>query len=353
MHKFKIFKIPKEMVKSDLVTYGVLAIYVQDHTMEEYCSELGIPFGSLGFKEKRLLLQFFSLLYFVLKLRPKSLFLHSFYPSLLGVGITLFCPFTKVIAVRHHNMVHLLSNNRKGVFLDKIISKMTFQTIAVSHAVKETLISQGCKPNKIIVIHNGIRLSRPTKGSQPLTSCHSRVRLIAIGRLDWQKNYETMLHVAAELKKRHVDFSLSILGTGDLNYGKSLFAMTKFLGVDDCVQWQGWQPNIEKWFSESDIFLHTAIDEACPLVLIEALQAGLPVVSSDAGGSAEVISGFAIGCRANDIEAYASQIVFTWENIQEITLKSRNQVPLVTDKFGVSRMREAYEAYSISILKGI
>lgn len=346
-------KLVEEIVKSDLVTYGVVAIYGQDHTMEEKCSELGIPFSSLGFSEKKLVLQFLSLLYFVFKTRPKSLFLHSFYPSLLGAGLALLCPFTKVISVRHHNMVHLLSNNRKGAFLDKVIAKMSFRTVAVSYAVKKTLISQGCKSEKIFVIHNGIHLSESTKINEPATLSHSNLRLIAIGRLDWQKNYETMLHVAAELKKRQVDFNLSILGTGSENYSSSLFEMTKLLGVEDCVQWQGWQPNIEKWFAESDIFLHTAVDEACPLVLIEALLAGLPVVASDAGGSAEVISGFAIGCRVNDIEAYTSQIILTWENIYEITLRSRHQVPLVEEKFGVNRMRKTYEAYSISILKGI
>lgn len=346
-------KLVEEIVISDLVTYGVISIYVQDHNMEEKCSELGIPFSSLGFSEKQLVLQFLSLLYFVFKTRPKSLFLHSFYPSLLGAGLALLCPFTKVISVRHHNMVHLLSNNRKGAFLDKVIAKMSFRTVAVSYAVKKTLISQGCKSEKIFVIHNGIHLSESTRINEPATLSHSNIRLIAIGRLDWQKNYETMLHVAAELKKRQVDFNLSILGTGSENYSSSLFEMTKLLGVEDCVQWQGWQPNIEKWFAESDIFLHTAVDEACPLVLIEALLAGLPVVASDAGGSSEVISGFAIGCRVNDIEAYTNQIILTWENIYEIALKSRHQVPLVEEKFGVNRMRKAYEAYSISILKGI
>lgn len=345
-------KLVEEIVNSDLVTNGVVAIYCHDDYMEKRCSELGIPFNGLGFREKHLLRQFISLFFYVLRTRPKSLFLHSFYPSLLGVGLVFLSPFTKIISVRHHNAVHLLSNNRKGVFLDKVIAKMSFRTIAVSYAVKETMIRQRCKSEKILVIHNGIRLTEFIHKREPSSSNLSKMRLLAAGRLDWQKNYETMLQVAVELKNRGVEFNLSILGTGSNDYSASLFEMTKFLGVEDCVKWQGWQPNIEKWFVESDIFLHTALDEACPLVLIEALLAGLPIIASDAGGSAEVISGFALGCGVNDVTAYADQIVFTWERINKIALKARYQIPLVEEKFGVAQMRIAYEALSLSILNG-
>ena len=346
-------KLVEEIVNSDLMAYGVVSIYYHDDKMEKRCLELGIPFSCLGFREKHLLRQFISLFFYVLRARPKSLFLHSFYPSLLGVGLVFLAPFTKIISVRHHNAVHLLSNNRKGVFLDKVIAKMSFRTVAVSNTVKETMIRQGCKSEKVLVIHNGIRLAESIHKRVPPIFKFSKIELLAAGRLDWQKNYETMLHVAVELKKRDVDFNLSILGTGSNDYSASLFEMTKFLGVEDCVKWQGWQPNIEKWFEESDIFLHTAVDEACPLVLIEALLAGLPVVASDAGGAAEVISGFALSCGVNDISAYADQILFTWENINEVAFKAQNQLPLVEKKFGIDQMRKAYEASSLSILNGI
>jgi len=344
-------KLVEEIVDSKLVTYGVVAIYDKDQSMQERCLKLEIPFHNLGFKEKRLLLQFIALYLYVLKARPKSLYLHSFYPSLLGVGLVPLCPFTKIVSVRHHNQVHLLSINRKGSFLDRVIGRMSFRTVAVSNAVKQTMIAQGCKSQKIMVIHNGIRLSKSIASTKVRPSSHSKIRLVAAGRLDWQKNYETMLRVAAELKNRDIDFNLAILGSGSEDYSSSLLEMTKLLGIGDQVQWLGWQTNIEEWFAESDIFLHTAVDEACPLVLIEALLFGLPVVASNAGGSAEVISDFAIGCNVNDFAAYADKIVFTWDNIEEITSKARTQVPFVEEKFGVVRMRNAYEASTLSVLR--
>lgn len=344
-------KIVEDIVNSDLVTYGVVAIYNNDQSMFRRCAELEIPFTGLGFTEKHLLRQFFSLLFYVFKVRPRSLFLHSFYPSLIGAGLSFLCPFTKVISVRHHNMVHVLSKNRKGVFLDKMIARISFLTIAVSHAVKQTMISQGCKSKKILVIHNGVRLADSFPKRLLAPPSHSKIKLIAIGRLDWQKNYETMLRVASKLKKSGIDFHLSILGTGSNDYSQSLFQMTQDLALTDCVEWLGWQENIEKWISESDIFLHTSLDEACPLVLIEALLVGIPIVASNAGGSAEVISNFAQGCPVNDISAYVEGINHTWENFYEVALKSQSQIPFVEKKFGMNRMRKEYESSVLSLLR--
>jgi glycosyltransferase involved in cell wall biosynthesis len=340
----------EEIVNSNLIKYGVLAIYCEDTSMREKCQELGISFHTLGFTKKNLFHQFFALLVFVLKTRPRSLFLHSFYPSLLGIGLVYLCPFTKIVSVRHHNTIHLLSKNRKGIILDRLIARISFRTIAVSNAVKTTMIKQGCREDKIMVIYNGIRIGKFKYEENPPRMRNSTLNLLAAGRLDWQKNYETMLKIALELKDRGVDFNLSILGTGNESYSVSLFEKTKSLGLSDCVKWQGWQPHIKNWFIESDIFLHTAVDEACPLVLIEALLAGIPVVASDAGGSAEVIAGFAPSCAASDTISYVDQIMFTWENISEVKIKVRNQIPLVEEKFNSHRMRKDYEIWTLTFL---
>ena len=340
----------EEIIDSKLIKYGVLAIYREDLSMRDKCLELGISFHTLGFTKKNLFCQFFSLLIFVLKNRPRILFLHSFYPSLLGVGLVYLCPFTRIISVRHHNAVHLLSKNRKGIFLDRLIARITFRTIAVSKAVKKTMIQQGCRKDKIMVIYNGIRIGKFKLQEKPSHMDALRLNLIAAGRLDWQKNYEVMLQVALELKNKGINFSLSILGTGNESYSASLFEKTKLLGVADYVKWEGWQPNIEYWFTKSDIFLHTAVDEACPLVLIEALLAGVPVIASDAGGSAEVIEGFAESCGVNDITSYIEKIVSTWKNISDIKLNAQKQIPLVEKKFSSFRMRSDYETWTLSVL---
>ncbi len=343
-------KLVEEIVNSSQLRYGVVEIYNADPSMRKRCLELGIPFESLGFKRKRLFLQFLSLFRYVLTNRPRTLFLHSFYPSIFGIGLVLVCPFTKIISVRHHNQVHILTNNKKGMLLDKLVGRISYRTIAVSNTVKETLVNQGCKPEKVIVIYNGVKCS--VKSSEYLfrTTDNPTLRLLAAGRLDWQKNYETMLLIAAELKRRNLNFSLSIIGSGNEAYSSKLFEMTQSLDLDDKVKWLGWQKSIEYWFSRSDIFLHTALDEACPLVIIESLLCGIPIVTSDAGGSGEIIKGFYSGCPVGDVGAFTEEIISTWSQICESRSKSRSLVPLAEKKFSAETMRKAYESVTLACL---
>jgi glycosyltransferase involved in cell wall biosynthesis len=343
-------KLVEEIVDSKVLTYGVVEIYDANLSMRKRCMELDIPFVSLGFKEKKLLLQFFFLYRYVLIKRPRTLFLHSFYPSVFGVGLVFLCPFTKVISVRHHNRVHLLSSNRKGILLDKIIGRFSYNTVAVSNTVKETMVNQGCKQEKVVVIYNGLRSSKQSYEKVLSTENNSPLRLLAVGRLDWQKNYETMLLVAAELKKRDIDFSLSILGAGGDVYSSKLFEMSRTLNLENEVKWLGWQKSIEDWFSQSDVFLHTALDEACPLVLIEALLYGIPIVTSEAGGSGEIISGFYSGCPGGDVGAFTEEIISTWSHIRESKSKAQSLVPIAKKKFGAETMRKEYELVTLSYL---
>ena len=343
-------KLVEEIIDSSTLTYGVVEIYDADPSMRKRCIDLDIPFESLGFKEKKLLLQFFSLFRYVLVNRPRTLFLHSFYPSVFGIGLVFLCPFTKIISVRHHNQIHLLSNNKKGILLDKLVGRFSYNTIAVSNTVKETMVNQGCKQEKVVVIYNGLRSSNqsyekilPIENSPPL-------RLLAAGRLDWQKNYETMLLVAAELKNRGFEYILSILGSGGDAYSSKLFEMTRALNLDNEVKWLGWQKSIDYWFSQSDIFLHTALDEACPLVLIEALLYGIPIVTSKAGGSGDVISGFYQGSPGGDVGALTEEIISTWRDIRESTSKAQSLVPMAEKKFGAETMRREYELLTLTYM---
>ena len=341
-------KLVEEIVSSEVIKYGVIEIYQDNQSMRECCKKLGISFDSLGFKEKKLPKQFLSLVFSLFQNRPKTLFLHSFYPSLFGIGIVLLFPGIKVISVRHHNQVHLLSKNRKGIYLDRLIARLTYKTVAVSNAVKVTLINQGCDPKKIVVIHNGIRRSNLIK--HPISTKKPKLRILAAGRLDWQKNYETMLQVSEELDRLGIDFTLSILGSGSETYRSRLIQMTSELNLDSKVKWLGWQKDIEEWFADSDIFLHTALDEACPLVLIEALLFGIPIVSSNSGGSKEVLSPLYQGCPSTEISVYVSQILLTWENIIECSAAAIANISFVENRCGAERMRRAYEELTLDLI---
>lgn len=114
-------------------------------------------------------------------------------------------------------------------------------------------------------------------------------RMVHVGRLDQQKNHELLLAVCAELKGRHRQFSLAIVGEGQerANIEKQIDA----LGLNGLVMLVGEQKNPFPWIAAADTLLLTSHFEAFALVLVEAMACGTPVVSVDCpAGPAEVLN---------------------------------------------------------------
>ena len=343
-------KLLEGILGNEFVKHGVVSIYAPDDDLSTFCRNRLIPFQNLGFIKKNSVRQALELYVFIRKVRPKSVYLHSFYPSAMGLVLCFFQRKVIPVPVRHHNQVFHLSRNRKGVYVDKVVNFVSPHIVAVSDSVKSTMIKEGCSAKKIHVIKNGMNTPARAYDQKSSPSDEFQLKILAIGRIDWQKNYETMLLVAAELKRRGLNFSLSILGTGGEAYSSKLFEMSKTLDLDGQVKWLGWQKSIEYWFSQSDIFLHTAVDEACPLVIIEALLYGIPIVTSEAGGSGEVISGFYTGCKGGDIDAFTEKIISTWGKIYEKEFSAQTFMPIAQKKFGADTMRREYELAALSFL---
>lgn len=121
------------------------------------------------------------------------------------------------------------------------------------------------------------------------SNCESK-RVIAVGRLEWQKGYDRMIDVWAMVEKRHPDWSLDIFGSGTLE--TELNKQIKQLSLHN-IKINSFTPNISEEYVESSIFIMTSRFEGFSLVLLEAMQAGLPCVTFDCpfGPSDVVIDG--------------------------------------------------------------
>ena len=328
----------------------ILTLYIIDETVPKFCSQHGIELDSLGFTEKKLLKQVFKFLKYIYREKPRLIFAHSFYPSLICAVGKFFYWNGIFVPVRHHNRVHILSKNRKAMFLDKWISRVTANTVTVSDSVRETLVEQGCKSEKISVIYNGL--------PEPLTRYSPRLftgrtephKLIALGRIDWQKDYEVMLKIVYELRSSGMDLELKILGGGNQEYLENLKDRQSKLGLLDCVSWLGRQSNIYKYLDEADLFIHTAIDEACPLVLIETLMYGIPVVASNLGGSRDVLDGFYDGCNPHNIDEFCKEVTNTLANLEQSKRYALEITDRAIERFSPVRMQLAYSDLSLKLL---
>jgi glycosyltransferase involved in cell wall biosynthesis len=112
------------------------------------------------------------------------------------------------------------------------------------------------------------------------------LKLINVGRFAKYKNQQFLIDVAKELDNRNVKFKMYLAGEGtELNNVKLKAKNLKtqsvvFLGNID---------NVQNYFWESDIYLHSATYEPFGLVLIEAMAAGLPVLTTNGKGNVDVM----------------------------------------------------------------
>jgi glycosyltransferase involved in cell wall biosynthesis len=138
--------------------------------------------------------------------------------------------------------------------------------------------------------------------------------LIAIGRLEQQKDYPTMIKAFAEVRQAQ-PARLLILGEGRDRI--SLEKLIKEYGLDQDVSLPGFVSNPYAYLSRADLFVLSSRWEGLPTVLIEALCCGTQVVSTDCpSGPREILKDGKYGrlTPVGDVGALAAAINLSLKN---------------------------------------
>ena len=139
--------------------------------------------------------------------------------------------------------------------------------------------------NKVKVIENGIKLPEKTA----FVENDGELRLLCTGRADRQKGFQKAIMAVKEIDD--LDLHLDIVGTGP--YLNDLKILTDKLGIDEKVTFHGRVDDDElaRIYAAADIYLiPTMRYEGLPLALLEAMSHGIPTISSEIGGNADVIT---------------------------------------------------------------
>ncbi len=157
-------------------------------------------------------------------------------------------------------------------------------------AVRDVVLAhEGCDAGKIEHIPNGVPLPDP----QALVDVGDEVdprgngpRVGMVGRLGWKKGYEFALQAFAQLRDRVPGLRVDIVGDGDLR--EALERQARDLGLDDTVRFLGRRTDVHARMRTFDCYVLSSVIEGMPNALLEAMSLGRPVVTTSAGGSAEV-----------------------------------------------------------------
>ena len=170
--------------------------------------------------------------------------------------------------------------------------------IAISDVMRRKLIEEGCPPERIIVHRLGVRTGL-FSATSALTPDRSAMQILTIGRMVPKKGMEDGLRAVAALirerppHERPIEYV--ILGDGPLR--PRIEQMAAELGIADCVHLPGWKsrPEIVSALKAADVLLAPSItgengdQEGTPVVIMEALASGVPVVSTRHAGIPEVV----------------------------------------------------------------
>jgi glycosyltransferase involved in cell wall biosynthesis len=172
---------------------------------------------------------------------------------------------------------------RLAVGIERQLSAVTDLIICVSEAEKKAAVEAGISEQKCVVIRNGVA-DAPARKTLVLDAGRNtpvRLKILFVGRFDYQKGFDIYLEVMSRLG----DVAEG-LAVGDFVVGK-----TKPLDVPTNVSVLGWlsRERIQELYLESDLILMPSRSEGLPFVATEAMRAGLPVFAAKVGGNPEVV----------------------------------------------------------------
>jgi glycosyltransferase involved in cell wall biosynthesis len=180
--------------------------------------------------------------------------------------------------------VHGMSGKLSFTFADHLIG--------VSEGVKQHLINQGIKPERISAIYNGVDiphdLLRKAEARNKFGISMDAIVFGTVSRLTPLKGIEFSIRAFAEIHQAIPSSVYLLVGDGDRSEEYKQLAIE--LGIQDCVLFLGYQAKVFEPLAAMDIFLFPSLKEAMGISVVEALAVGLPVVSSNVGGLPEVVT---------------------------------------------------------------
>ncbi|HEY6362985.1 MAG TPA: glycosyltransferase [Vicinamibacterales bacterium] len=229
-------------------------------------------------------------------------------------------------------------------------------------AVKEWLVGEGYDPAKIVVIRNGVDLTRFDRPAERDRIRHelglaAGTPLVAVvSRLARFKGIEQFLEAVAILAPRFPEVRFLIAGEtapAETAYLTALRSQAGRLGVSERVIFTGLRSDVPALLSSVDVAVMPSLNEALSNVLLESMAAGMPVVATRVGGTPEALvdgdSGLLV--PPGDPSRLAASIATLLDDRLLAGRLGRAARQRIADHFSVDRMVQATERLYLDLLE--
>ncbi len=255
------------------------------------------------------------------RIRPHILHTHTAKAGAVGRTAALLAGDARPPVIVHTYHGHVL----RGYFdplrtrffreTERALARHTTRLIAVGPEVRDDLVALGvAPPEQFVVIRLGIDLEHRVAGDRRAEFRRlfgipeERFVVGWIGRMTTIKRLPDVLTSFRALLDRGVDATLCLVGDGPDR--AAVERQASELGLARHILSVGYQEDVAPYYSFFDALLLPSANEGTPVVAIEALAAGRPVVATRVGGLPDVVSegedGFLV--EVGDVDALASSL---------------------------------------------
>jgi len=256
-------------------------------------------------------------------INPDVIHLHS---SKIGIlGRLAFPPKKVVYSVHGFDSIRLA--HRKFLPLEKMLKGRCKAIVLASDYDKQNIIKEGIT-NNLHVVYNGVYPPEIVSDLFIEGLANYKKVVMCIARISPQKRFESYLEIAKLLP----EYAFVWIGADKAykNLPDNIFCLQ---GI----------PNAKKYISLADIFVLPTNYEGVPIVVIDALSYGKPVISSDVGGISEIvlndINGYVLD---NNNEIFAEKINYILENENIYHRFSKKSLEIFEESLTVDKMVKQY-----------
>jgi glycosyltransferase involved in cell wall biosynthesis len=167
------------------------------------------------------------------------------------------------------------------------------RVIAVSSEIRATLVDAGAKPDRVVVVLNGIDPVAFTRNRSQRDAARTRfglgshdVAIGAVGRLEPQKGFTTLIRAFARISQEIREAKLVIAGEGSLR--TALEQEITALKLEDRCHLVGHVDDVRSIHLALDLFVQASTYEGTPNAVLEAMALETPIVATNVGGTTEL-----------------------------------------------------------------
>ncbi len=252
-----------------------------------------------------------------------------------------------VVNTRHGLALH--SAGRQEVYF-KAVLPLTRAVVFVCEYGRRHFAQKGAAPAaKSHVILNGIELAPFAQSAAAPGSRRPKLRFGTVGRLVKAKAHGDLLEAFDMVAREMPEAELHIWGYGALQ--EELERRIAASEAASRIDFHGPASNTAEALRTLDVFVLSSISEGLPLVILEAMAAGLPIVSTRVGGVAEVAPESAGAWFAEPANPGSLAEAMRKAARSDLAAAGRAVYEIAHRRFGVETMQRQYESLFLSVLR--